>query len=180
VLPDLPAPTLCPSLSITVEVLAVADRPKLGVGASPSPASPESSVIKRRDEAVKLAGADMDRLRAAVRWLNLHGNPDATLKGLLTRVALEEVRRLEVELNNGEPFGDARALPRGGRVQPQHHAGADGPGRDPGVEEPVRLYRFTGALRLEPSDSDPLEADLCQAEVLHLPAAPPPPGQRPG
>lgn len=97
----------------------MADRPELGLGASPSPVSPGSLVIKRPDQAVKLSAEVVERVRAAVRWLNLHGDPDATLKDLLMRVALEEVRRLEVKLNNGEPFGDARALPRRGRIQPE-------------------------------------------------------------
>lgn len=88
------------------------------VGAVPSVPSPgQAKVPRRRDEPVKLAAVDVDAARAAVRFLNLNGQPDATLKGLLTRALRAEVLRLAGEYNNGEPFPTAGALARGGRVR---------------------------------------------------------------
>ncbi len=72
---------------------------------------------KRRLEPVKLDGEVLDQVRAAVWWLMHHGQPTATLKALIERAALDEVRRLAEQHNGGEPFPIAGALPRGGRIQ---------------------------------------------------------------
>ena len=64
---------------------------------------------------VKLDGEVLDQVRAAVDWLRHHGEPYATLKGVLERAALVEVERLAAEHNAGRPFPRVDGLPRGGR-----------------------------------------------------------------
>lgn len=104
------------ALLIVEPVGTVGSVPSVGaVGAVPS--SGEAKAPRRRDEPVKLAAVDVDQARAAVRFLNLNGQPDETLKGLLTRALRAEVLRLAGEYNNGEPFPTAGALARGGRVR---------------------------------------------------------------
>jgi hypothetical protein len=130
------------SLSITVEVLAVASRSGLRVdpldvptsdSASPRTVDPpgQANASKARDKPVKVDGEILDQARAAVWWRMNNGDPTATLKGLLEEALRAELHRLAAKHNGGKPFLDVGALPRGGRVQPEE--------ADPWDTEPTEL-----------------------------------------
>src|SRR5690242_1240772 len=85
----------------------------------PTQGASVGSVVRSSPKAplkpVKLDGEVLDQVRAAVDWLRHHGDPYATLKGVLERAALAEVERLAAEHNAGQAFPRVDGLPRGGR-----------------------------------------------------------------
>lgn len=71
---------------------------------------------KPKREVVKLEARVAQQARNAVVFLRSHGQPHATLASLLDRAVSDYVRQLSEELNAGEEFPDAGALPRGGQL----------------------------------------------------------------
>jgi hypothetical protein len=72
----------------------------------------------RRLRPIKLDGDLVDQAVRAVWFLMTHGQPTATLKNLAEEGLRREIRRLQDEHNDSQPFPDMGPLPAGGRPQP--------------------------------------------------------------